>query len=569
MQGSLDQFELRAVVEALSLGRQSVGIEVFAGDGRRLGALYIKGGQLLSATCGRSAGVPAALELLKPRERGRFVVFKARGTRPGEALQALQALLRPALKEEGLLEVDDDDISEADGDDMPVTQVAARPSASKAPPAKSRPPPLPVPSSPPPSLPAGVVTASISPPRPSTAPVRMSEPPHPSVAPAVLKTAQPERAPPTASGPPTAHSVNPARGVAPPPSSAFVQGLPAPDRVPAFPERPRSRAPLATQDLPAEETRKSARPKAEVTPARPQSEAPQSRFHRSEAPAAARPRAAFVHDSASDAAITARLPAARTRTPIIAVTSAKGGAGRTTLSLNLAVSLARRGRRVVVVDADASSLLPTLNVGERPLKGVADVLEGRAVLSDTVLETRVPGLKLVPSGDLSDDTYRHPGWQSLLTSLAQQADLVLVDCAPGWYGATLSVLAAASHQLLVLAAEPAARKVCTAYQARIEKLSRGKPELLGIVINMLDYQVHASVRSLEELSGSEYAQHVFDIPIPRSPAFMEASARGVPIVHVEQGAAPTIAWVFETLATAVLERLLLERPVFTSAPLLA
>ena len=257
------------------------------------------------------------------------------------------------------------------------------------------------------------------------------------------------------------------------------------------------------------------------------------------------------------------------RALIVAVTSPKGGAGRTTVSLNLAVSLARRGRRVVMVDADTSSLLPTLGVTDRPSPGAADVLEGRATPGDALLETRIPGLKLMLSGDLSDDTYRHPGWQALLTGLAKQADLVLVDCAQGWYGATLSVLGAASHQLLVLAAEPAARRVCSAYRERLEKVTTAKPELLGIVINMLDYQQHNSVRSLEDLSESEYAQHLFEVTIPRSPAFMEASARGIPIVHVEQGASPTIAWVFETLATAVLERLQLERPEFAATSLFA
>jgi chromosome partitioning protein len=240
---------------------------------------------------------------------------------------------------------------------------------------------------------------------------------------------------------------------------------------------------------------------------------------------------------------------------VVAITSPRGGAGRTTLALNLAVSLARRGRRVLLLDADANSLLATLHAPERHYLGAADVLARRASLDAAILATRVPGLWLLPSGELNDSNYAHDGWGYLLAQLSSRFDLVLVDCAPLLYGATPSVLRYASHQLVVVAAEPAARAACKALEERVQRELVEAPALLGIVLNMLDYQVRASVSALEQLSESEYARHVFDIPIPRTPAFMEASARGIPIAHGEAGSSSTIGWVFETLATSLLERL--------------
>lgn len=260
-------------------------------------------------------------------------------------------------------------------------------------------------------------------------------------------------------------------------------------------------------------------------------------------------------------------PSCRRRTPVLCITSPRGGAGRTTVTLNLAVSLARRGRRVTVVDADANGLLPALNATSRTYFGVADVLSGRAAVGDALLETRIAGLKLLPSGELSDDTYHHSGWAPLLATLADQTDVVLIDCAPAFYGATLTALSCATHQLTVVAAEPFAQRACSGHQARLLQLVKSPPRALGILLNMLDYQASASLHALEELCAGEHARLVFDTTIPRSPAFMEASARGLPIVHADQGASPTIAWVFETLATAVLERLELEVPAFAS-PLL-
>jgi chromosome partitioning protein len=730
-QGSLEKFALRTVLEALSLSRQSVTIELFAADDSSIGALSMKSGQVLGARCGGETGMAAAGALLGERTEGRFVVTRDALAAHVEPLIALRALLRPPGRDESLLEVGDEDIAEADdAEEVQPMQVAARPAPSQSP-ARSRPPPLPAKSQPP------VRHAPSMPPPLSRPPAREAGEPGPSAAPQARPSAVPNAAPGTrpsvpfgrefsrptlpasASGathPPLAapavpaeipgarteprasapwldaplaapsqpaapsagrtatagarsespHAARPATGGGSEPQA--VQAATEPRSEPQASQTatlprsepqglqaatgPRSEAPSARQTVtearseppsirpaaanvgsaldaleprseappartvngteppaqgvvlppqtearvngargapqapaslrptrpPAEPT-SSSLPRGDLAPAVTQRDAP--RGLRSEPPATP-PRTARTEPpagdadstsrrAASDATITARHQAVRAGTPIIAITSPKGGAGRSTLALNLAVSLARRGRRVVMVDADASNLLPALNLADRPFKGVADALEGWAPLADTVLDTRVPGLKLIPSGDLSEETYRHPGWQQLLTTLAQQADLVLVDCAPGWYGATLSVLEAATHQLLVLAADPAAHRLCAAYQARLQKLLKGKtkPELLGLVINMLDYQTHASVRSLEELSTSEYARHVFDIPVPRSAAFMEASARGVPIVHVEQGASPTIAWVFETLATALLERLQLERPALASAPLLA
>jgi MinD-like ATPase involved in chromosome partitioning or flagellar assembly len=770
--GSLDTLELRAVIEALSLSRLHVTLELFAADGTRLGLLALKGGQVLSASAGSDAGLLAARALLEAPPAGRFVVRAARASVP-EPLFSVAALLRQPAREESLFEVADEDIAEADADDAPVTQVALRPTPSQPPPLPSRPPPLPSqppakraaslpprPSAPPAALRgdatgpgrASVRPASLPPPSLAAAreagvwpvaspevngapgpvlPAPVASPPpesgdareiagakteprasapwldaapalddeeplllQPRVPSAASRSAPPAKLEPTArrSAPaqpilPSARAALPALRVnggavkphapslvqavarqqaskvsapavasaappsdeaqAPPavvgstPPSVF-QGDPAapapvspPSAAPAAgeagdrpsaaaqsvaspavqvpepsPEPAESAAPqpaptaepspepaesAAPQPAPtAEPSSEPARnmalnpaPSAEPGPVRPPSGAPAApspvldrapsaappagRGRRSERPAAPPARAEGPREATSDATITARHPALRSGTPIVAITSPKGGAGRSTVALNLAVSLARRGRRVVLVDADASNLLPALDLADRAFKGVADALEGWAPLADTVLETRVPGLKLVPSGELTEETYRHPGWLALLADLARQADVVLVDCAPGWYGATLSVLEAATHQLLVLAAEPAARRICGAYQERLQKLLKGKhrPELLGLVINMLDYQVQASVRSLEELSTSAYARHLLEIPIPRSPTFMEASARCVPIVQVEQGASSTIAWVFETLATALLERLQLERAALASAPLLA
>jgi chromosome partitioning protein len=460
LQGNLAEVNLRDVAVAVSLGRICVGIEVYAPDGRRSGALYLRGGKVLFAAWGRSHGPEALKELLRPRRDGRFVMFRSTDTRLGEPIADLTELLRPKLKE------------------------------------------------------------SVSPPR--------SQPPEPQD-----ELAQSERA----------TLVLEPVSVEPP--SAFGESGPR----------------TGTRSI----ARKSFRPPADL-PRSPSENPPAPRFRHSERPGAHSEDEGSI--LLSELGYGPRAGGPPRGVTVIAVTSPRGGAGRTTISLNVALALARRGRRVLLVDADANGLLPVLRAPSRVYAGAAEVLAGEADLESALLETRAPGLTLLPSGELNERSQQHPGWTPLLTALGGRFDLVLVDCAPMLYGTTLSVLRAASHQLMVVAAEPSATQACNAYQARLERELTQGPRLLGLVLNMLDYQVRASVQALEQLGESPFAAAVFDIPIPRSPAFMEASARGVPIAHAEGGAPRTIAWVFDTLAAALLERLAQEQPQLEEEPLL-
>lgn len=241
-------------------------------------------------------------------------------------------------------------------------------------------------------------------------------------------------------------------------------------------------------------------------------------------------------------------------TPIVCITSPKGGAGKTTVTLNLAIALARRGKRVIVVDADTNGILPAVDAGREDALGVGEILAGEQTTRACLLETRVQGLQLLPSGR-PQPTASDEDWSKLLKDCGTQADLVLVDCPPGTYGPTLGVARAASHTLIVVPSDPAALRALDKHEQALLSLGAQAPEILGIVLNMLDYQARASIRVLEELCVGPHGRHTFDLPIPRSPAFMEATACCMPLAFSDPGSAPTMAWVFEMLASSVLERL--------------
>jgi MinD-like ATPase involved in chromosome partitioning or flagellar assembly len=338
-----------------------------------------------------------------------------------------------------------------------------------------------------------------------------------------------------------------------------MQPLPLPPvsgshaRARSFEERP---APTESQELPC--FPKLAEPSASV------SEAPRSTW--SSAPVHGDQERTRRESWPSLSKVGSR--ASHRGTPIICVTSPKGGAGKTTVSLNLAVALARRGRRVVLVDADSNGLLAAVRAREEPAPGVSDIVEGSLTLEDAYLHTRLPTLRILPSGLGELEPISPRGWASVLEQVRDDAELVLVDCPPSVYGATRAVASVASHALMVVSADPAACRAVYAHQQALRAQANESLELLGIVLNMLDYHARPSLHVFEELCASSAGAMMMEVPIPRSSLLMEANARGVPMACDELSGAPAIAYCFELLATLALERLGMVEPMAFAEPLL-
>ena len=85
----------------------------------------------------------------------------------------------------------------------------------------------------------------------------------------------------------------------------------------------------------------------------------------------------------------------------LAIASQKGGVGKTTVALNLAVALAEKGRRTLLVDLDPQGGVGlSLAKGDAELAGLAELLMNQAEPTQAVMTTQLPGLRLLPRGRL-------------------------------------------------------------------------------------------------------------------------------------------------------------------------
>jgi flagellar biosynthesis protein FlhG len=143
---------------------------------------------------------------------------------------------------------------------------------------------------------------------------------------------------------------------------------------------------------------------------------------------------------------------------IIAVGGGKGGVGKTVVSANLAVELARRGQRVLVVDGDlgGANLHTVLGVPP-PQATLTDVLFRGAKLADVASPTRIPNLSLV-SGAFDDPSAANPKHQEKMRLIRHlhevECDVLLLDLGAGTAFNTLDLFLLADDGVLVVVPEP-------------------------------------------------------------------------------------------------------------------
>src|SRR6266516_2960441 len=120
---------------------------------------------------------------------------------------------------------------------------------------------------------------------------------------------------------------------------------------------------------------------------------------------------------------------------VVAVTSGKGGVGKTNVTANLAVALAHLGRRVMVLDADLGLGNLDVLLGLTPPFSLTDVLSGQRRLRD-ILVSGPGGITVLPAGSgfqnltaLSDHQIRE--FQSEMDELQEQTDVLLIDTGAG------------------------------------------------------------------------------------------------------------------------------------------
>lgn len=170
---------------------------------------------------------------------------------------------------------------------------------------------------------------------------------------------------------------------------------------------------------------------------------------------------------------------------VIAVTSGKGGVGKTFVSANLAAALAKRGQRVLVLDADLGLANLDVVLNLYPKVTLHDVFTGKATLEQAVV--RAPGgfsVLLAGSGMVEYSRLTpnvRQDFLHILSSLLPHYDVVILDTGAGISDVVLFAVSLASEVLVVATPEPTS--LTDAYATIKVLVGEQKRQLIRLVVN--------------------------------------------------------------------------------------
>ena len=182
-------------------------------------------------------------------------------------------------------------------------------------------------------------------------------------------------------------------------------------------------------------------------------------------------------------------------TTTIAIASGKGGVGKTTIAVNLSLSLALQNKDTLLLDADLGMANSHILLGINPKLSLEDFFSGKSKLDDVIASTKEK-LKFVSGGNALNnllnlsDLERHKIIQSF-DNLSKKPDFMFIDIGAGAEASSMSFMAAANKVLIVLTGEPTS--FIDAYSLIKVAFIDYKMDNFGVIINMAASAIQAKL----------------------------------------------------------------------------
>lgn len=230
----------------------------------------------------------------------------------------------------------------------------------------------------------------------------------------------------------------------------------------------------------------------------------------------------------------------------IAIFNQKGGVGKTTTNINLAACLAKKGKKILVLDIDPQGNTTSgLGIEKKALKKSSYdlMIEDDINAGDVILKTGVDNLDIIPANvslsgaevELAIIRGREKRLKKALNQVKEKYDFIFIDCPPSLGLLTINSLTAVDSVLIPIQCEFYALEGVAQLMNTIEIVRKNLNEKLyvqGVILSMFDGRTNLSVQVVEEVK-KYFREKVYKTVIPRNVRLAEAPSYGLPIIEYD------------------------------------